>query len=251
MTNEKLYEIIGNIHDQHILEAKLPIKKKPLTWTKLATLAACLCLVVGVSAMFINIFHVSSPSPGFTDFGSDLLQVHRGDFSPEIDPAILTQFEQPDKIIKSYSLLTNRWFLSDKIEDFSQVVTSDVFYVRPGGYDGKDQHNSYTYYKIDENDELKWHQSLVVGGIGNGQVTPHAFLDLSYKVIDEALADIEYEDYIVTHSERMVLVLVWVRRSSGDLFLTYPGHPALPNFEIGGIYTLEEVQDRLKEIYNR
>ena len=141
--------------------------------------------------------------------------------------------------------------LSDKIEDFSQVVTSEVFYIRPGGYDGKDQHNSYTYYKIDENGELKWHQSWVVGGIGNGQVTPHTFLELSYQVIDEALADIEYEDYIVTHSEGMGLVLVWVRRSSEDLFLTYPCHPALPNFEIGGIYTLEEVQDRLKEIYTR
>ncbi|MBQ2900779.1 MAG: hypothetical protein IJE49_02955 [Agathobacter sp.] len=251
MTNEKLYEAIGDVKEQHILEAKQPKEKKPYAWIKWAALAACLCFVISISTMFIQIFNVSSPSPGITDLSSDILQEHREDFSLEIDPAILAQFEQPDKVIKAYSLLTNSWFLSDKINDFSQVVTTEVFYVRPGGYHGEDLHNSFTYYKIDENGELKWHESWVIGGIGSGQVTPNTFLELSYEVIDEALANIDYEDYIVTHSQRMSLVLVWVRRSSEDLFLAYPGHPALTNFEIGGIYTLEEVQERLTEVYNR
>ncbi len=51
MTNEKLYEAIGDVNDNYIEEAKQirkQIRKQPI-WFKWAVCAACLCLVAGIT----------------------------------------------------------------------------------------------------------------------------------------------------------------------------------------------------------
>lgn len=55
MTNEKLYEAIGDISDNKIKEAKQVRKAKQPIWLKWGAMAACLCLVVvGVLAITQN-----------------------------------------------------------------------------------------------------------------------------------------------------------------------------------------------------
>ncbi len=70
-------------------------------------------------------------------------------------------------------------------------------------------------------------------------------------MIDSALVDIEYEDYIITYSQRSSTIFVWVRCVAEDVLLTYPTRPDLLGIENGGIYTLEEVKDALANAYGR
>lgn len=54
MTNEKLYEAIGNISDNKIKEAKKVRESKQPVWLKWGTMVACLCLIVGVITMITH-----------------------------------------------------------------------------------------------------------------------------------------------------------------------------------------------------
>ena len=247
MTNEKLFEALGDINERHILEAKVPKTKKPYTWVKWGLLTACLCLVIKIGLIYIP-WPNHNGNGGFGDSGSELLASHREDFSPEIDDAILAQFENPDKVLKAYWLITNHWFLSDELEDFSQIVTTDISYIYPGDDEGNDIDSAFSVYDIDENGKIDWTYS---GYPLDGASIPHGFWKLTYEMIDTDLADISYEDYIVTKSGRLGTVFVWVRCSTEDLVLTYPTRPDLTGLEIGGIYTLEELQEILKEADSR
>ena len=53
MTNEKLYEVLGDINEKHINEARAYHKAKKPGWVKWGAMAACLCLVV-VGALTIS-----------------------------------------------------------------------------------------------------------------------------------------------------------------------------------------------------
>lgn len=248
MTNEKLYEAIGDINERHILEAKQPKEKKPFSWVKVYALAACLCLVVGMSSFWLVMINAPSNGGGFGDPGSKLLASHREDFTPEIDPTILAQFKNPDDVIKTYSLLTNQWFLSDKLEDFSQVVTMDVFYIYPGDDSGKNMDTAYSDYKIDENGTLEWKGTTYPP---TDKSTPYGLWQLTHERIQADLSGIEYEDYIITQAPRLAAVFVWVRTSSEDLIIAYPMRPDWMDLENGDIYTLEELQEILKEANSR
>jgi len=61
MTNEKLYEAIGDVSDEHIKKAK---KGKLSIWLKWGTIAACLCMAV------IWIFMTQLDSRGHSDDGN-------------------------------------------------------------------------------------------------------------------------------------------------------------------------------------
>lgn len=248
MTNEKLYEAIGDINERHILEAKQPKEKKHFSWVNVYTLAACLCLVVGMSSFWLVMINAPSNGGGFGDPGSKLLASHREDFTPEIDPAILAQFKNPDDVIKTYSLLTNQWFLSDKLEDFSQIVTTDVFYIYPGDDRGNNIDTAYSDYKIGENGTLEWKGTTYPP---TDKSTPYGLWQLTHERIQADLSGIEYEDYIITQAPRLAAVFVWVRTSSEDLILSYPMRPDWMDLENGGIYTLEELQEILKEADSR
>lgn len=55
MTNEELFDIIGEIDDEYIAALQAPKRAKP--WLKWGALAACLCLVTA-AAVFIRVFFV-------------------------------------------------------------------------------------------------------------------------------------------------------------------------------------------------
>lgn len=248
MTNEKLYEAIGDIKEQHILEAKQPKEKKPFRWVKVYALAACLCLVIGISSFWLVMINAPSSGGGFGDPGSNLLASHRDDFSSSIDTTVLTQFENPEAVIKTYSLLTNQWFLSDELNDFSQVVTTDISYIYPGDDTGKDSDTAYSHYKLNEDGTLEWKGSTYPP---TDKSTPYGLWQLTPERIENDLSGIEYDDYIITEAPRLAAVFVWVRTSSEDLILAYPMRPDWMDLENGGIYTLEELQKILKEADSR
>ena len=54
MTNETLYEVIGEISDRHIKEAKQARKEKRTIWLKWSAMAACLCLVIALALPIID-----------------------------------------------------------------------------------------------------------------------------------------------------------------------------------------------------
>ena len=54
MTNETLYEAIGDISDKHIKEAKQVRKNKQPIWLEWGAAAACLCLIVAGSAILLQ-----------------------------------------------------------------------------------------------------------------------------------------------------------------------------------------------------
>jgi len=66
MTNEKLYEILGDINEKHVEEARGYRKIKKPVWLKWGAMAACLCLVL---AGFAGLLHQSLLTPGSEDSG--------------------------------------------------------------------------------------------------------------------------------------------------------------------------------------
>ena len=247
MTNENLYEIIGDINEQYIYEAKHVSHRKFSHWLKWGTLAACLCLVFGISLHFAP-WNTSNGSGFFGDNDTTLLEVHRDDFSPEIDASILAQLENPNEVKKAYWLLSNQWFLSDKLIDFSQVVTTDVYYISWCDENGVSSDTAYSIYSVNDSGNVIWGTSVYPP---TDAFTPYEFWKLSYEIIDSALSNINYEDYIITYSPRLGTVFVWVRGTTEDLILTYPARPDLLGIECGGIYTLEELQKILIRAYEQ
>jgi len=81
-------------------------------------------------------------------------------------------------------------------------------------------------------------------------MVPSQFNGLTYDIIEEDLAGIDYEDYIITQSTRLYTVFVWARcREGGDMFITYPARPEFLGLENRGRYTLEELRYILAEAY--
>ena len=82
MTNEKLYEILGDINEKHINEAKAYHKAKKPGWVKWGAMAACLCLIAAGAFTLPHFIGNDIPSTppvveenayGFTMEGSDVL----------------------------------------------------------------------------------------------------------------------------------------------------------------------------------
>lgn len=215
---------------------------------KFFVITASLCFVLCIASFSVIFWDYSGFRNGDGPTDSTLLASHREEFSSEIDPVVLSQFENHDALLKTYLLLNNQWFLSDTLEDFSQVITSDVRYTYPGDENQKNSENSYSTYMINETGNLEW-LGMASGPIDS--TTPVGLENLTHEKIRSDLSAIEYTDYIITYSNRLYIVFVWVHTSSDDLILTYPVRPEFSGLEVGGIYTLEELQEILKEADSR
>ena len=70
MTNEKLYEVLGDINEKHINEARAYHKAKKPGWVKWGAMAACLCLIVaGVTVISQHDFSKPDAGSGYGDEG--------------------------------------------------------------------------------------------------------------------------------------------------------------------------------------
>ncbi|MCI8801217.1 MAG: hypothetical protein HFH88_15605 [Lachnospiraceae bacterium] len=179
---------------------------------------------------------------------SSLLEERREEFTPEFSEEAEAVFDGVPGVMKVYRTLDNQWFLAEDMLDFSQVLTGETIYVVPGsgrGIDGPKEDGAYAVYTLDENGMPQWGASVY-----GGDMVPSQFNGLTYDIIEEDLAGIDYEDYIITQSTRLYTVFVWARcREGGDMFITYPARPEFLGLENRGRYTLEELRYILAEAY--
>ncbi len=248
MTNETLYRAIGDIDEAYIAQAHTYKKTKHRALMRWGSVAAALCLLVG-GALLSNIFGGFGNGGGFFGGGdATVYAAHREDFTPEIDSAILAQFEDPTEVKKAYLMRTNEWFLADGLTDFSQAVTTDVVYVAPGGEDPADSDAAYSIYSVDEAGTIQWSCTAYPP---ESELVPFAFSGLTYPMIHAALVTLEHEDYILTYAPQMGTVFIWVRDTArGDIIIAYPTRPDLIGLEHGRTYTLDELQCALTEAYH-
>ncbi len=214
---------------------------------KLKALVLALFCVVGLLGCKQIANGISNSGP-FGNGDATVLEPHREDFSPVIENSILEQFDNNTELKKVYILRTNDWFLARALADFSQVVTTDSMYVIPGGENGTSNDKAYSFYRVNEDGKVEWVGSAYPPADAS---VPFGFSGLTYEMIDNVLDGIEYEDYIITYAQRLNTVFVWVRCENEDMIITYPTRPDLLGFEVGRIYTLEEVKGILTEAYSK
>lgn len=217
--------------------------------------ALCLVLVMGAGKRFLSEWTDSNGGQGNVHNGfwgngdSSLLEARREEFTSGFSEEAETAFEGVSGVMKVYRTLDNRWFLAENIIDFSQVLTGETIYVVPGsgrGIDGPKEDGAYAVYTLDENG-MAWGMGA---SISEGDMVPSQFHGLTYDIIEEDLAGIDYEDYIITQSARLYTVFVWARCGEGeDVFVTYPARPEFLGLENRGRYTLEELRHILAETY--
>jgi len=98
MTNEMLYEVIGNISDKHIKEAKQIGKTKQPLWCKWGALVACVCLVAGLAIPAV--FHQPAEMPNeMLDSAVDLSALTIDGVNYLISPHLSVCDELPDGFI--------------------------------------------------------------------------------------------------------------------------------------------------------
>ena len=60
MTNEKLYEVLGDINEKYVSEARVYQKAKKSIWVKWGAIVACLCLMIPLTAFAIDIIQYNA-----------------------------------------------------------------------------------------------------------------------------------------------------------------------------------------------
>ena len=60
MTNEKLYEVLGDINEKYVSEARVYQKAKKPIWVKWGAIVACLCLMIPLTAFAIDIIQYNA-----------------------------------------------------------------------------------------------------------------------------------------------------------------------------------------------
>ena len=247
MTNETLYRAIGDINEAYIAQAHTCEKSKRRALARWGSMAAAVCLLIG-GALLSELMGGIGNGGGFFGRGdATVYAAHRDDFTPGIDSAILAQFDDPSEVKKVYCMRTNEWFLASDLTDFSQAVTTDVIYVAPGGRELSDPATAYSTYGVNESGAIHWGCTAYPP---DGASLPFGFSGLTYELIDQTLAGLAHEDYIITYASQMGIVFLWVRGTAeGDVIFAYPTRPDLVGLENGGMYTLSQLQSALTKAY--
>lgn len=86
MTQEKLYDVLGEINENYVEKALEPKKRtQGKSWVKWGAVAACLCLVAGIGVMNID----RGLSGGISEQGGGAPQ-HGGTMPEGVDPVVAT-----------------------------------------------------------------------------------------------------------------------------------------------------------------
>lgn len=234
MKKETLYEVILDINENYVKYAREgKPKEKKSRWLRWTALAACLCLVLGLGMFLLT------PSGGSVILGGshELLPSHREDFYPrEVDPIFREQLGEDVEITIIYRTLQNEWYLSKELTEISQALQPEPFYVDASSA------KEYVYYQIEENQVKEWCSASKNIAFAQG------LFGLTQARIDSLLTGLEYEDYYVIDYAQYNLVFLWVRGVGEDLFVSCQTDSFI-DFEDGGVYTLEEVQEILSQFY--
>ena len=60
MTNEKLYEVLGDINEKYVSKARVYQKAKKPIWVKWGAIVACLCLMIPLTAFAVDIIQYNA-----------------------------------------------------------------------------------------------------------------------------------------------------------------------------------------------
>lgn len=235
---------------------------KHCAWMKWSVLAASLCLIAGAGYLMPAILTQNNKNSSYSDSdyrNSDgfwgtrdytLLEVHRDDFTPGFSAEAEAAFAHVPGVMKAYRTVPDAWFLAEELTDFSQALDAEPFYIVPGsseGIGGPQDDGAYSVYTLDENGQPHW--GMGVSSPDNDTV-PYTFCRLTWDIIEEDLAGVDYDDIIISHSTRLYTVFIWARCSDGeDMFVTYPARPEFVQLENRGLYTLAEIRQILSEAY--
>ena len=69
MTNEKLYEVLGDINEKYVSEARVYQKAKKPIWVKWGAIVACLCLMIPLTAFAIDIIQYNAAGDYLNSLG--------------------------------------------------------------------------------------------------------------------------------------------------------------------------------------
>ena len=258
MTNEQLFDVLGDIREEYIQDAHMAKKRGPV-WMRWGAAAACLLLVAGLAIASLPNLPLlggganggGSTSNGFWGSSdSSLLTKRREMFTSELTAEEELAFDGVPGVFKFYRIINNRWFMAKDLTDFSQVIEDNVFYIVPGsmeGIGGECADSTYSIYTLDENGQPQW--GMGVGSADGPKKVPDYFTGLTMDIILEDLAGVAYEDFVITDSARLYTVFVWAKCADGeDVFITYPARPEFVGLENRGRYTLPELKQILTEM---
>lgn len=257
MTNEQLFDVLGDIREEYIQDAHVAKERSP-GWMRWGAAAACLLLVAGLTMASLPNLPLfggganggSSTSNGFWGSSdSSLLTKRRETFTSELTAEEELAFDGVPGVFKFYRVINNSWFMSEDLSDFSQVIEDNIFYIVPGsmeGIGGKHTDGAYSIYTLDENGKPQW--GMGVGSDDGPKKVPDYFTGLTRDIILEDLDGVAYEDFVITDSARLYTVFVWAKCADGDVFITYPARPEFVGLENRGRYTLPELQQILTKM---
>lgn len=232
-------------------------KPKYCSRGKKCVLAVSLCLIAGAGGLALTNLTREDRNSGYGNSDSfwgtrdyTLLEIHRDDFTPGLSAEAEAAFAHVPVVMKVYRTIPDAWFLAEELTDFSQALDAEPFYIVPGsseGIGGPSDAGAYSVYALDENGEPHW--GMGVSSPDNDTV-PYTFCGLTWDIIEEDLAGVDYDDIIISHSTRLYTVFIWARCSDGqDRFVTYPARPEFVKLENRGRYTLNEIRQILSEAY--
>lgn len=96
MTNEKFYEVLGDINEKYVEEAREYHKAKKPVWLKWGAIAACLCLVVSIAIPVLR--HKGGPDSEYPVHDIAALE-YNGKFYEAVNiPEVLERYGLPFKI---------------------------------------------------------------------------------------------------------------------------------------------------------
>lgn len=158
MTNEKLYEAIGDISDKKIKEAKRVRKVKQPIWLKWGAMAACLCLLA-IGGFLINLHKP-------VNFNS---MINRG----SVETAMYMTTIPIDERIACYQQMNIKGNKLEKYVGAEYVETGSMFWYLPEGTNNlkylirKDVNNSLTlwrfsYFEMDEGETYTYGDVLTI-----------------------------------------------------------------------------------------
>ena len=157
MTNEKLYEVLGDINEKHINEARAYHKAKKPGWVKWGAMAACFCLVVGLAIpMLNNDYSDQNPHSGLQSVKNPVYNVVEYTVPASYEPADLyisttTDLAEYDAHMAKYN---GDKFIGKGIRVFTFVegATTEDFNVWYFDYEGTNI--SRIYYVTKSGDKL-------------------------------------------------------------------------------------------------
>lgn len=209
MTQEKLYDVLGEINENYVEKALEPKKRaQGKSWVKWGAVAACLCLVAGIGVMNID----RGLSGGISESGGGAPQ-HGGTVLEGVDPVVATLAVIPAGV--DLLDVANATSVSISEEDARAVETLGCFI--PNTLPDGCQYGAAGYYETTMKDGTRYHMVRITYDRGQSLVpVPNTENDESASETENVQKASE------TIGDTAFLWMVWGHRPDTDLSVYQP-----------------------------